>query len=89
MNDMAESQLLKLIQEGDRIAIFYWLNNRHSAFSNKLEVVTRVLPTEFSLTPEQREDVERAVEIALGKKLFLKPKNPDHAAQNTKDNAAE
>ncbi len=33
INDMAESQLIKKIHEGDRVSVTYWLNHRHPGFS--------------------------------------------------------
>lgn len=40
INDMAESQLISSIRNQNLTAVMYWLNHRHSAYSNKLEVTT-------------------------------------------------
>jgi ACT domain-containing protein len=53
VNDMAESQLLSAIRDRNISSIFYWLNHRHPAYSNKLEITTKVKDT--SLTVEQQE----------------------------------
>lgn len=38
MNDMAESQLLKNIKDGNMTAIIFWLKSRHSAYGNRVEI---------------------------------------------------
>ncbi len=35
INDMAESQIIRMIKEGDRTACMYWLNNHHSGYTYK------------------------------------------------------
>jgi ACT domain-containing protein len=60
MNDMAESQLLTAIREGNLGAITYWLKHRHAAYSNRMEVTAKI-KQEDALTQEQ----ERAIEEAL------------------------
>ena len=62
VNDMAESQLLTAIKDGNISAIFYWLNHRHSSYSNKIEITTNNKLKDEPLTEEQKE----AMKIALG-----------------------
>lgn len=62
INDMAESQLLAAIRDRHMSAIFYWLNHRHSAYSNKLEVTAKI--KDESLTAEQQELIKKALENA-------------------------
>ncbi len=62
INDMAESQLLTAIKEGNISAIFYWLNHRHSSYGNKIEITTNDKLKDEPLTKEQKE----AIKIALG-----------------------
>lgn len=62
VNDMAESQLLSAIRDRNISAIFYWLNHRHSAYSNKLELTTKV--EKEALTAEQEELIKKALEHA-------------------------
>ncbi len=62
VNDMAESQLLSAIRDRNISAIFYWLNHRHSAYSNKIEVTTKV--KDGSLTTEQQKLIQEALKHA-------------------------
>lgn len=62
MNDVAESQLLSAIRDKNISAIFYWLNHRHSAYSNKLEITAKV--NDGVLTAEQQELIAKALEHA-------------------------
>lgn len=62
INDLTESQLLSAIKNGNISSIFYWLNHRHSAYSNKLEVTTKV--DKETLTVEQEELIKKALEHA-------------------------
>jgi len=64
-NDMAESQLIKLIRDNDRQAIFYWLNNRHPDYSYK-----RII-----LNPDflQKDDemIENSSNINITRKIMI------------------
>lgn len=62
VNDMSESQLLTLIKEKNFPAVRFWLNKRHPAYKDKIEV-TRVGDIE-ELTPEQEATVRKALEMA-------------------------
>lgn len=70
VNDMAESQLLSAIRDRNISAIFYWLNHRHSAYSNKLEITAKV--KDETLSPEQEELIQKALKHAS---LIMKGKN--------------
>ena len=59
MNDLAESQLLKAIKDGNMTAISFWLRSRHSAYGNKMEIVDTTDREE--LTKEQKETVRRVL----------------------------
>lgn len=76
INDMAESQLLSAIRDRNISAIFYWLNHRHSAYSNKLEVTTKI--KDETLSPEQQEIITKALEHAA---LIMKGTNHDTNTQ--------
>jgi len=67
VNDMAESQLLSAIRDRNINSIFYWLNHRHPAYSNKLEITAKVKDT--TLTAEQQELIQKALQHAA---LLLK-----------------
>lgn len=60
INDMAESQLLRLIQKGSITAIIFWLKNHHSGYGDKMHHEHEIVETDLS--PEER--------IAIAKALF-------------------
>lgn len=62
INDMAESQLLTAIKEGNMNAIFYWLNHRNSAYGNTIEITSNDRLKDEPLTEEQKQ----AMKLALG-----------------------
>lgn len=62
INDLAESKLLSEINGGNLTAILYWLNHRHSAYSNKVEITTNLKQNE-KLTPEQQTAVKKALSL--------------------------
>lgn len=62
VNDMAESQLLTAIKDGDLKAVFYWLNHRHQAYLNKVEF-TGHLNHDYKLTKEQEELITKAIQM--------------------------
>lgn len=59
MNDVAESQLLKGMKDGNMTAIIFWLKSRHSAYGMKLEIVDT--PDKESLTKAQKETIARVL----------------------------
>ena len=61
MNDMAESQLLSAIKNQNMTAIIFWLKNRHRAYTQRVEVTTRI--EEKELNDEQREMVQDALRL--------------------------
>jgi len=75
VNDMAESQLLSAIRDRNISAIFYWLNHRHSAYSNKLEITAKV--KNEVMTPEQAELIKKALENA---NLIMKGEDYDNTS---------
>lgn len=62
INDMAESQLLSAIRDKNLTAILYWLNHRHSAYNNKIEIITTPKHSD-KLTQEQENIVRKALEL--------------------------
>jgi ACT domain-containing protein len=52
INDMAESQLITAIKEGNLTGIIFWLKNHHRQYSPKLEVTTK--DGDIPLTEEQK-----------------------------------
>ncbi len=67
INDMAESQLLTAIKEGNISAIFYWLNHRHNAYGNKVEI-TGDLKHDYQLSKEQEKIMIKALEMITKQK---------------------
>jgi len=63
INDLAESQLLTAIKDGNMTGIIYWLNHNHPTYATKVEVTTRLKESEV-LTPEQEAIVTRALSLA-------------------------
>lgn len=64
ISDMAESMLIKAIQDGNMTGIIFWLKNHHPTYANKLELTAKVKEDE-ELTPEQKEVVKQALQLAL------------------------
>lgn len=64
INDLAESQLIKAMKENNLTAVMYWLNHRHSAYKNKLEVSGGLEIAQDKLTREQEANILRALELA-------------------------
>lgn len=62
INDMAESQLLAAIRDGNMTGIIFWLKHRHKAYSTKVEVEATV--RSLVLTPEQEALVRKALTLA-------------------------
>lgn len=63
MNDMAESQLLSAIRDGDMTAIMFWLRSRHGAFGNKVEMRATVEHMDRNLTPDERAMIRKALKL--------------------------
>jgi hypothetical protein len=59
MNDMAESQLLKGMKDGNMTAIIFWLKSRHSVYWNKIEIIDA--PDKETLTKEQKDVIRRVL----------------------------
>ncbi len=65
MNDLAESQLLKAVRDGNMTAIAFWLRSRHASYGNKLEIVDTQDKEE--LTKEQKAVVRRVLKTYKSK----------------------
>lgn len=57
INDLAESKLIKLIQEGEMGSIRFWLQNHHDGYANRLKISTE--PSQ-ELSDEDKQTLERA-----------------------------
>lgn len=63
VNDMAESQLITAIKNGNMTGIIFWLKNHHRQYSPKLEVTTK--SSEAPLTDEQKELIRKSLSMAF------------------------
>jgi len=63
VNDMAESQLINSIKEGNLTGIIFWLKNHHRNYSPKLEVTTK--SGDLPLTDEQKEIIRQSLNMAF------------------------
>lgn len=64
VSDMAESQLLSQIRDGNLGAVMYWLKHRNPHYNNKLEVTARLKHEDDKLTPEQEAAITEALKLA-------------------------
>ena len=64
INDLAESQLLKSIQNNDLTAIIFWLKHNHKQYGNRLELSAEVKSDLSSLSKEQEDAIKQALELA-------------------------
>lgn len=77
VNDMSESQLLTLIKEKNFPAVRFWLNKRHPAYKDKIEVTTK--ENSEALTPSQAKIVKQALKLAsITKTTSIKKINTKH-----------
>lgn len=63
VNDMAESQLLTAIRDGNLTAIIFWLKNQHKDYMTRMEVTTKLAENE-QITPEQEQTIRKALSLA-------------------------
>lgn len=61
INDMAESQLVQAIKEGNLTAIIFWLKSNKKLYGNKLEVQGKIETKNQKLTDEQKELIKEAL----------------------------
>ncbi|HAI98332.1 TPA: hypothetical protein DCL30_02165 [Candidatus Peribacteria bacterium] len=64
VSDMAESQLLSQIRDGNLGAVMYWLKHRNANYNNKLEVTAKIKTENEALTPEQEAAITEALRLA-------------------------
>ena len=87
MNDMAESQLLSAIRDGDFHAVQYWLRHHHPSYANKIELKASMKIDE-SLSPEQEAAVREALRLAgLAPDPILSPNPHDKIPQSSEERA--
>lgn len=65
INDMAESQLLAAIRDGNMSAIAMWLKHNHSRFKARVEIDAHHHHINHQLSPEQEAIVKEALRLSL------------------------
>jgi predicted DNA binding protein len=80
VNDVAETQLMTAIREGNMTAVIFWLKHHHRSYTTRVELDARIKTDTGELTPEQEAAVRKALELAA-----LNEPNPDVNAK-PKDN---
>lgn len=68
VNDVAISQLLNAIKEGNIGAVKFWLQNCHADFKNKIQLEGKI-DTVIELSPEQKDLIRKALNLAS----FIQP----------------
>lgn len=74
INDMAESQLIRAIKDGNMTSIIFWLKNNHSGYKTRVEL-SGTVKTQTKLTEEQEELIQKALQHA-GLNLQIPSFNP-------------
>ncbi len=74
VNDLAESQLISAIKDQNMTAIIFWLKTHHIDYRNRVEVTTNGYNKEINLTDEQKELLNKAIEMAA----LIPPKENSH-----------
>jgi len=65
VNDLAESQLISAIKDGNMTGIIFWLKNRHQNYDiTKLQISSSAVEKDEPLTLEQQEIVKKALQMA-------------------------
>ena len=64
INDLSENQLIMAIRDNNLSAVRFWLQNRHRAYTNKVEVFDKGKSDNQELTDEQKKIVEEALRLA-------------------------
>jgi len=64
INDMAESQMMSAIKDKNMTAIIFWLKHHHPAYATKIEITASNKNQDIVLTDEQKELLNKALEMA-------------------------
>lgn len=81
VNDMAESQLMAAIRDGNLGGIIFWLKHHHPRYATRVEVTAKLKHDDETLTPEQEALVMKALKLAA-----LLP-DPNITSDTTDDSA--
>lgn len=78
VNDIAESQLLNAIRDGNLTAIIFWLKYHHASYETRIELRQVFGKAEQKLNKRQQEIIRQALKItSIDKKLKLKGDDND------------
>ena len=64
INDLAEGTMIKAMKDGNITSCMYWLNHRHNAYRNKLEVTGGLEIKKDELTKDQEKNIMRSLKLA-------------------------
>jgi hypothetical protein len=78
INDLAESQLISAIKDGNMTGIVFWLKHHHKAYRTRIELDANIKQDQQALTPEQAEMVAQALRLAGLTKL---PEGENHGTE--------
>ena len=62
INDLAESKLIKAIQEENMTAIIFWLKHQNKNYKSRVELSGQVITPSRKLTPQEEAIVEKALQ---------------------------
>jgi len=63
INDLAESQVITLIQQGDIAAVRLWLQHNSARYANKLEL-SGIVATKSELSTEDKKVIRQALKLS-------------------------
>jgi glutamate/tyrosine decarboxylase-like PLP-dependent enzyme len=75
ISDMAESQLMNAIKNGNMSAIVFWLKHHHKTYETRVRVDANIKHENPELTPEQEALVTKALAMAG---ILSSPKETTH-----------
>ncbi len=75
VNDVAETQLMTAIREGNMTAVVFWLKHHHRSYATRVELSMPEKRPELDLTPEQAELIRKSVAM-----LSTEPDSPAPAS---------
>jgi hypothetical protein len=78
INDMAESQLLGSIRDGNMTGIIFWLKHHHRDYETRIEIRQKASELDDVLSKKQKKLARKA----LGLTLFNKKLNPYKEEKN-------
>jgi len=77
INDMAESQLLSAIRDGNMTGIIFWLKSHHPSYETRVEIRQAGIQANENLTKKQKEVIRRALEATKIDKKELEENEKD------------